>query len=70
MNFEQQYKMAGELNKRKIIAMTVARVMDVQRRAKIKPSAFNPVLLNSPGMRGGNALSPSSKPLDLYYPSQ
>ena len=70
MNFEQQYKIAGEVNKRKIIAMTVARVMDVQRRAKIKPSAFNPILLNSPSMRGGDGLYPSSKPLDLYYPSQ
>lgn len=64
MNFEQQFVMAGIQNKRKIVEMTVKRIMDVQKRAKIKPSAMNPVLLNSP-MSGGYA----TKSLDLYYPS-
>ena len=68
MNFEQQFVMARAQNKRKIIEMTVKRVMDLQRRAKIKPSEMNPILLNSPGMRGGDALAPTN-PLNLYYPS-
>jgi len=67
MNFQQVYDKAGIQNKRKIVEMTVERILDVQRRAKIKPSAMNPVLLNSP-MRGGDAMSPPN-PLNLYYPS-
>jgi len=47
--------------------MTIKRVLDVQERAKIKPSEMNPVLLNSP-YKGGDAI-PTGKSLDLYYPS-
>ena len=69
MNFEQEYIHERANNKRHIMSMVYKRVMDIQRRAKIKPSEMNPVLLNSPsGMRGGDAI-PTGKPLDLYYPS-
>ena len=54
--------MATAQNRSRIVQMTVKRVLDVQRRAKIKPSEFNPVLLNSPKKRGG------ANSLDLYYP--
>lgn len=54
-------------NRRRIMQMTIKRVLDVQERAKIKPSEMNPVLLNSP-YKGGDAI-PTGKPLDLYYPS-
>jgi len=69
MDFEQQYINATANNKRKVMSMVYNRVMAVQKRAKIKPSEFNPVLLNSPGkMRGGDAMA-TGEPLDLYYPS-
>jgi hypothetical protein len=69
MDFEQQYINATANNKRKVMSMVYNRIMAVQKRAKIKPSEFNPVLLNSPKkMRGGDAMA-TGEPLDLYYPS-
>jgi hypothetical protein len=68
MDFQQQMINARANNKRKIMSMIYTRVMDVQKRAKIKPSEFNPVLLNSPGTRGGDAMA-TGPSLDLYYPS-
>jgi hypothetical protein len=69
MDFQQQMINVCANNKRKIMSMIYRRVMDVQKRAKIKPSEFNPVLLNSPGRRGGDAMA-TGPSLDLYYPTQ
>lgn len=69
MSFEQSYINARANNKREIMSMVYKRIMAVQQRAKIKPSEFNPVLLNSPKqMLGGDAMA-SGESLDLYYPS-
>jgi hypothetical protein len=47
MNFQAKFYAAQEsVDERKRVLM-VRRLMDVQRRAKIKPSAMNPILLNS-----------------------
>jgi hypothetical protein len=48
MDFQQQYNHAREMNGRRIMDLVILRVLENQRRAKIKPSAMNPVLLNSP----------------------
>jgi len=67
MDYQQKFNLAREMNGRRIMDLTIRRVFENQRRAKIKPSAMNPVLLNSP-YKGGDA-NPTGKPLDLYYPS-
>jgi hypothetical protein len=46
MSFEQEFLRARAQNLKDKLAMMRKRVLDVQLRAKIKPSAFNPVLLN------------------------
>ena len=68
MDFEQQFRMARDANRFKIMKLTYLRIMETQRRAKIKPSEMNPVLLNSP-MSGGDAF-PTGKALDLYWPGK
>jgi len=47
MDFKQQFNLTREMNGRRIMDLTIRRVLEVQERAKIKPSAMNPVLLNS-----------------------
>ena len=49
MSFEKLFYMTKERNDERKMSLIVKRVMDVQRRAKIKPSAMNPILLNHPG---------------------
>ena len=66
MDFEQQYRFTGSKNKFEIMKLTYLRIMEKQRRAKIKPSEMNPVLLNSP-MSGGRF---ETTGLDLYWPGK
>jgi len=48
MDFESKFYAAQQSNDERKRVLIVRRLMDVQRRSKIKPSAMNPVLLNSP----------------------
>lgn len=48
MNFEAKFYATQEATDERKKALMVRRIMDLQRRSKIKPSAMNPVLLNSP----------------------
>jgi hypothetical protein len=48
MDFESKFYAAQQSNDERKRVLIVRRLMDLQRRSKIKPSAMNPVLLNSP----------------------
>ena len=61
-HFEEVQRAIRDAKWRKI----VKRAELIQKRAKIKPSALNPVLLNSP-LRGGDAMD-VDPPLNLYWP--
>jgi hypothetical protein len=45
--------MTKEKNDERKMSLIIKRVMDIQRRSKIKPSAMNPILLNHPNMQKG-----------------
>jgi hypothetical protein len=49
MNFQAKFYAGQEAVDERKKALIVRRLMDLQRRSKIKPSAMNPVLLNSSG---------------------
>ena len=53
MSFEKLFYMIKEKNDERKMSLIVKRVMDLQRRSKIKPSAMNPILLNHPNMQKG-----------------
>jgi hypothetical protein len=66
MDFEQEFRMARDENRRRVMKLTYLRIMETQRRAKIKPSEMNPVLLNLPlelPMQVGSGLN-------LYWPGK
>jgi hypothetical protein len=70
--FEQQY-MASQANvhAQKVRATTL-RVLAVQARAKIKPAALRPCLLNTvrhSDLRGGDVIESQAKNDFFYYPS-
>jgi hypothetical protein len=48
MDFEKKFYETQAAIKERKMTLIVKRLMDVQRRAKIKPSSMNPVLLNKP----------------------
>jgi hypothetical protein len=43
--FQQMFNATEAINKERKMSLIVKRLMDIQRRAKIKPSAMNPILL-------------------------
>lgn len=48
MDFDKMFNATQAMIKQKKIELIAKRVIDLQRRAKIKPSAMNPILLNHP----------------------
>ena len=67
MSFKERFNLIQNEIKERKMYMNTRRVMETQARSKIKPSAMNPVLLNSP-YSGGDAVN-LGKPLNLYWPS-
>ena len=67
-SYAEQFINAQDRIKMHKLLLSYRRAMVNQARAKIKPSAMNPVLLNKPGLNGGDAYS-TALPLDLYYPA-
>jgi hypothetical protein len=45
MDFHKKFNETQAAIKERLKTLTVKRLMDIQRRAKIKPSSMNPVLL-------------------------
>lgn len=67
-SYEERFVSVQERIKMHKLLLSYRRAMVNQARAKIKPSAMNPVLLNKPRLNGGDAYS-TQLPLDLYYPA-
>jgi hypothetical protein len=65
-SFEEEFKKMQRLARTEKRILTARRALETQKRAKIKPSAMNPVLLNSP-LKGGDAMN-VDPPLNLYWP--
>ena len=49
--------------------MITKRAMDIQRRAKIKPTIMNPDLLTMSRIRGGDAID-TDAPVNFYWPGR
>jgi len=48
LSFKKEFKLTQAALAQEKFRMLTLRALAIQKRAKIKPSAFNPVLLNSP----------------------
>ena len=69
ISFREKYERDQHKMRLHKLALVMRRALNVQARAKIKPSSMNPVLLNKPGLRGGDAIS-LEPDLNLYYPTE
>ena len=67
MSFKTSFQLIQDEIRERKLYINARRALETQQRAKIKPSAMNPVLLNSPMTGGDSALV--EKPLELYWPS-
>jgi hypothetical protein len=52
LDFKTNFERTQQIIRQTIIHKQMIRVMELQKRAKIKPSALNPVLLNTVSQRG------------------
>ena len=67
MSFKERFNLIQNEIKERKMYMVARRAMERQKRAKIKPSEMNPVLLNSP-ISGGDAIN-TGPSLNLFWPS-
>jgi hypothetical protein len=72
MSFQSMYDQAQAAHRHRIAQLQQRRAMATQTRAKIKPVAMRPVLLNQPfrSMKGrGTPLAQAGEELEFYYPA-
>ena len=66
MSFKTRFQLIQDEIRERKLYMNARRALETQQRAKIKPSAMNPVLLNSVYQGGDSSLV--EQPLELYWP--